>query len=123
MTVPAANAPVRLTVRAASATYPIDIAPGLSERLPATLDALAFPRRRFLVAGSNVWRLHGERFPDLTSEEPILLPDGERFKHLGTVGRVYDARLFGGGQSHSITPSLIRRSPGDSRLCRVSNRI
>lgn len=43
------------------------------------------------MAGSSVWRLHGARFAELMTEEPILLPDGERFKHLGTVGRIYDA--------------------------------
>ena len=93
MTLPATPAPVRLTVRAASATYPIDIAAGLADRLSAALDAAALPRRRFVVASTTVWRLHGERFAALTSEEPILLPDGERHKHLTTVGRVYDALI------------------------------
>ena len=83
--------PARLTVRAASASYPVDIAPNLSDRIGEALNALELPRRRFIVASSTVWRLHGERFESLTSEEAILLPDGERFKHVGTVGRVYDA--------------------------------
>ncbi len=83
--------PVRLTVRTSSRAYPVEIAVGLCERLPAALEAAALPRRRFIVAGTTVWRLHGDRFRDLTSEEPILLPDGERFKHLGTVARIYDA--------------------------------
>ena len=82
---------VRLTVRAASASYPVEIAPDLSERIRVSLDALRLPRRRFIVASTTVWRLHAERFHGLTSEEPILLPDGERFKHTATVGRVYDA--------------------------------
>jgi 3-dehydroquinate synthase len=93
MTLSAAPAPVRLVVRAASATYPIDIAAGLSDCLSASLDAAALPRRRFIVASTTVWRFHGERFVALTSEEPILLPDGERYKHLATVGRVYDALI------------------------------
>lgn len=82
---------VRVTVRAASVSYPVEIAPNLSERLDASLKGLNLPRRRFIVASSTVWRLHGERFHSLTSEEPILLPDGERFKHVATVSRVYDA--------------------------------
>ena len=88
-----ADAPgsVRLTVRAASASYPVAIAPNLSDRLTGAINALALPRRRFVVASTTVWRLHGERFQGVTNEEPILLPDGERFKHVGTVGRVYDA--------------------------------
>ncbi len=32
----------------------------------------------------------------LTREEPILLPDGERFKNLPTVGRIYDALIRAG---------------------------
>ncbi|MBA3296999.1 MAG: 3-dehydroquinate synthase [Acidobacteria bacterium] len=91
MPAPVAISPVRLTVRTASSEYPVEIAPGASGRLAATLDACGVPRRRFIVAGSSVWRLHGARFAELTTEEPILLPDGERFKHLGTVGRIYDA--------------------------------
>ena len=78
-------------MRAASASYPVEIAANLSDRLAASLTPLDLPRRRFIVASTTVWRLHGERFAGLTSEEPILLPDGERFKHTGSVGRVYDA--------------------------------
>jgi 3-dehydroquinate synthase len=90
MTLPAAG-PVRLTVRAASSEYPVDIAPGISERLGDALDDLGLRRRRFIVSSTTVWRVHGGRFQDVTPEDPILIPDGERFKHLGTVGRIYDA--------------------------------
>ena len=86
-----ASGSVRLTVRTASASYPVEIAPNLSERLGVALTSLDLPRRRFVVASTTVWRLHGDRFHGLTSEEPILLPDGERFKHVGSVARVYDA--------------------------------
>lgn len=91
MPAPVAITPVRLTVRTASAEYPVEIAPGVAGRLASTLDAFGIPRRRFITASTNVWRLHGARFGELATEEPILLPDGERFKHLGTVGRIYDA--------------------------------
>ena len=67
------------------------VAPGIAERLTDTLDDLGIRRRRFIVSSTAVWRLHGDRFQDVTAEEPILLPDGERFKHLGTVNRIYDA--------------------------------
>lgn len=93
MTFPAATGPVRLTVRAASAEYPVEISPGSSERLADVLDDLGIRRRRFIVSSTTVWRLHGDRFQDVTPEEPILLPDGERFKHLGTVSRIYDALI------------------------------
>ncbi|HXG55899.1 MAG TPA: 3-dehydroquinate synthase [Vicinamibacterales bacterium] len=93
MPTPVAVTPVRLMVRTASAEYPVEIAPGACDHLASTLDACGVPRRRFIVASTTVWRLHGDRFGELTPEEPILLPDGERFKHLGTVGRIYDALI------------------------------
>jgi 3-dehydroquinate synthase len=85
--------PVRLTVRAASGQYPVDISPGITDRLAEALDDLALSRRRFVVSSTGVWRLHGHRVHAATREEPILLPDGERFKHLGSVGRIYDALI------------------------------
>lgn len=78
-------------VRAASAEYPVTIAPGIAADLGPTLDRLKFPRRRFIVSSPTVWRLHGERFASACTEEPILIPDGERFKTLATLGRIYDA--------------------------------
>jgi 3-dehydroquinate synthase len=89
----ARTGPVRLTVRAASAQYPIHIAPGSSDRLSEALDDCGLPRRRFVVSSTGLWRLHGHRLHAVTHEDPILLPDGERFKHLGTVGRIYDALI------------------------------
>ncbi|MBA2303429.1 MAG: 3-dehydroquinate synthase [Acidobacteria bacterium] len=83
--------PVRLTVRAASAAYPLTIEVGLSKNLASALDDAKLPRRRLIVSSPTVWRFHGERFRSVTSEEPILIPDGERFKNLSTVGRIYDA--------------------------------
>jgi 3-dehydroquinate synthase len=81
----------RIIVHAGSADYPVEIAPASSTHLPAVLDAVKVPRRRFIVSSPTVWRLHGERFRPLTSEDPILVPDGERAKNLATLGRIYDA--------------------------------
>lgn len=95
MNTPAQNPPdtVRLEVRAAAGRYTIEIAPGAAARLRAMLDEARVPARRFIVSSPNVWRLHGERFHGVTHEEPILIPDGERHKHLATVGRIYDALI------------------------------
>jgi 3-dehydroquinate synthase len=45
------------------------------------------------VSNPTVWRLHGDALEGFTREEPILIPDGERFKQLATVGRIYDALI------------------------------
>jgi len=73
--------------------HPIHIAPGLAARLPELLDGARVPARRFIVSNATVWRLHEQAFSQLTPEDPILLPDGERFKTLQTVGRIYDALI------------------------------
>jgi 3-dehydroquinate synthase len=83
--------PVRIIVRASSSAYPVEIAAGISRQLGTALDAARLARRRFIVSSPTVWRFHGERFRAASAEEPILIPDGERFKNLGTAGRVYDA--------------------------------
>jgi 3-dehydroquinate synthase len=75
------------------AVHPIHIAPGLAARLSELLDRARVPARRFVVSNSTVWRLHEQAFSRLTPEDPILLPDGERFKNLQTVGRIYDALI------------------------------
>jgi 3-dehydroquinate synthase len=82
---------VCLEVRAATGRYPIEIAPGAIDRLRTLLDATGVPARRFVVSSPVVWRLHGHRFRGISDEEPIIIPDGERAKHLATVGRIYDA--------------------------------
>jgi 3-dehydroquinate synthase len=83
----------RLHIRAASGAYPVEIAAGAARRLSAMLDGIGAPKRRFIVSNATVWRFHGDPLQPLTTEEPILLPDGERFKNLPTVGRIYDALI------------------------------
>jgi len=73
--------------------HPIHIAPGLAKDLPALLDRAGVPARRFIVSNPTVWRFHGDAFAQLTPEEPILIPDGERHKQLQTVARIYDALI------------------------------
>jgi 3-dehydroquinate synthase len=84
--------PVRIDVRTASHAYAVTIAAASIDRLAGTLDALAAPARRFIVSSPLVWRLHGPQIGRaLDGAEPILVPDGERFKQLATVARIYDA--------------------------------
>src|SRR5215204_6049732 len=83
--------PITVEVRTASATYPIEIGAGAASVLPALLDTVAAPARRFVVSTAHVWDLHGELLRGVTRDEPILLPDGERYKNVSTVLRIYDA--------------------------------
>jgi 3-dehydroquinate synthase len=85
--------PTRLSVRTSSGSYTIQIACGLAHELRATLDAAGVPARRFIVSNQTVWRFHGGDLQRAVDEEPILIPDGERYKQLATVGRIYDALI------------------------------
>ena len=60
------------------------------------VDALTRPfgRTRVVVSAEPVWRRHGSHLRRLAGRGgPILVPDGERAKALGTVARLYDAFL------------------------------
>ena len=84
--------PVRIDVATPSRAYTVTIADGAIERVGRTLDDLKAPARRFVVSSPLVWRLHGPKLAHaLSGAEPILVPDGERFKQLPTVARIYDA--------------------------------
>src|SRR6476661_8135096 len=85
---------VRVSVTTASRAYVVSIANGAIDHLRRTLAELKLPERRFVVSSPLVWRLHGPQLARaLGAVEPILVPDGERFKLLATVTRVYDALL------------------------------
>jgi 3-dehydroquinate synthase len=85
--------PIRIQLKAASAAYPIEIAAGALAALPHLLDECRAPARRFVVSTAPVWTLHGDAASAITTEEPILLPDGERYKNVATVMRIYDALI------------------------------
>ncbi|HET7694659.1 MAG TPA: 3-dehydroquinate synthase [Vicinamibacterales bacterium] len=82
-----------LEVGSRSGRYGIHIEPGAAATLAARLAEARVPARRFIVSNTTVWRLHEPAFAGVTPEEPILLPDGERYKTLQTVGRIYDALI------------------------------
>src|SRR4051812_39364908 len=92
MTSPTAAPPhQRIPVHTPSGDYQVEIGTGLSRRLTALLDATGAPARRFIVSSPPIWKLHGDTLQGVTSEPPILIPDGERHKRVATVGRIYDA--------------------------------
>ena len=106
---------IRIDVRTASARYPIEIAAGATGTLADLLDECGAPARRFIVSTAPVWERHGETVSTVTGEEPILLPDGERYKSIATVMRIYEALIrasadrasclvaFGGGVVGDVT--------------------
>src|SRR5215218_10341870 len=85
--------PITVEVRTASARYPVEIGAGGAAALGALLTAVGAPARRFVVSTAHVWELHGEVVSGITQDEPIILPDGERYKNVATVMRIYDALI------------------------------
>lgn len=83
---------IRIEITTPSRRYPVIIADGLVARLHLLLRELGLGERRFIVSNPLVWRLHGPFIgPRLPAAEVVLIPDGERFKVLSTVTRIYDA--------------------------------
>lgn len=96
--------PVRIDVKVGSRVSPIWIGDGVSERAGALLDAQRVGRRRFVVSNPVIWRFHGEAIARALGEaatpgparrrtDPILIPDGERYKTLLSVSRIYEALI------------------------------
>jgi 3-dehydroquinate synthase len=86
--------PIRIDVNTQSRSYPVTIADGAVEGLGGLLDDMGLPARRFVVSSPLVWKLHGDRLRRaMPAAEPILVADGERYKQLLTVSRVYDALI------------------------------
>ena len=66
--------------------------PARAESFLASQRKLPAMPQSFIVSSSLVWRLHGTQLArSVRDAEPILVPDGERFKQLPTVARIYDA--------------------------------
>ena len=93
---------IRIDVDTGSRESAIWIGEGIVERLPELLDAHGIGPRRFVVSNPVIWRFHGEQLQRiLGAGEPILIPDGERYKNLQSVGRIYDALIRAGADRGS----------------------
>jgi 3-dehydroquinate synthase len=85
--------PIRIDVTTPSRHYAVTLGDGVLARLPKLLDLAGTPSRRFVVSSPLIWRLHGARIAAALNTEPILVTDGERYKQMPTVARVYDALI------------------------------
>jgi 3-dehydroquinate synthase len=83
--------PIRIDVTSAQRTYPVIVGAGL---LAATSQLLADAglRHPVVVTVPPVWRRHGQALTEIAGVDgPILMGDGERYKTLPTVAKIYDA--------------------------------
>jgi 3-dehydroquinate synthase len=107
--------PVRVDVHAGSRASTIWIGEGLADRLPDLLDAHHVGARRFVVSSPVIWRLHGEQLKrTLGGVEPILIADGERFKNLQSVSRIYETLIRAGADRGSAIVAVGGGVVGDT---------
>ncbi len=93
---------MRVDVETGTARSAILIGDGVTDRLPALLDEHGVGRRRFIVSSPVIWRFHGAQLQHVISAgEPILIPDGERFKNLQSVSRIYESLIRAGADRGS----------------------
>src|SRR3954452_24765190 len=85
--------PIRIEVSTPSRKYVVTLGDGILARLGRLLDDAGVPARRFVVSSPVVWRFHGQRFTAGLPAEQVIVPDGERFKVLQTVSRVYESLI------------------------------
>ena len=94
--------PVRVDVNVGTRASTIWIGNGVTDRAAALLDAHRVGGKRFVVSSPVIWRFHGERIARaLGTADPILIPDGERYKNLQSVSRIYEALIRAGADRGS----------------------
>ena len=102
MSVELAGDPVRVDITAGTRTSAIWIGSGVTDRAAELLAAHRAGGRRFIVSSPVIWRFHGERLlRALGGADPILIPDGERYKNLQSVSKVYEALITAGADRGS----------------------
>src|SRR5688500_11745443 len=109
------DAAVRVEVTTGARPSTIWIGNGTLERLAELLDSHGVGARRFVVSSPVIWRLLGARVQSaLGRVEPILLPDGERFKNLQSVSRIYEALIRAGADRGSAIVAVGGGVVGDT---------
>jgi 3-dehydroquinate synthase len=109
------QAAVRIDVETGTRSSAIWIGEGIAEQLSALLDQHGVGTRRFIVSSPVIWRLHGKQFQHVAgSVEPILIPDGERYKNLQSVARIYEALIRAGADRGSAIVAVGGGVVGDT---------
>jgi 3-dehydroquinate synthase len=95
--------PTRVEVRTGAHTSTIWIGDDVIDRAAALLDAQQLGARRFVVSSPVIWNFHGAQLQRaLGVAEPILIPDGERYKNQQSVSKIYDALIRAGADRGSV---------------------
>ncbi|HET9467486.1 MAG TPA: 3-dehydroquinate synthase family protein, partial [Vicinamibacterales bacterium] len=85
---------LRVDVRTGSQSYPIYIEHGVTAQLGRLVESSVSASRRFFISSPLVWKFHGRAMAKaLPKTETILLPDGEKYKQLGTASRAYESLI------------------------------
>jgi len=97
------SSPIRIDVATPSRSYPVLVGAGLLPQLRRALDEAGCGTRRFLVSNQTVWRFWGDAVREaLPDAEAVMVPDGERFKILPTVARIYDTLQRAGADRSAV---------------------
>jgi 3-dehydroquinate synthase len=109
-------APVHVNVNPpGSPRYRITVGAGVLAGLDALLAESGFAGRQTLVTSPTVWKAVRDRLPaPLTAREPVLMPDGERHKHMATVARVYDGLLAASADRSTVIVAVGGGVVGDT---------
>jgi 3-dehydroquinate synthase len=95
--------PTRIDVNAGSSPSTLWIGEGVLDRLSSLLDSHGIGSKRIVVSSPVIWRLHGPLIQRaLGAVEPVLISDGERYKNLQSVSKIYDALIRGGADRGSV---------------------
>ena len=89
--------PLRIDIATPSRSYPVLVGVGALAGVGNALDEAGIGRSPFVVSSPTVWGYWGDTLHEsLPAATPIIVPDGERHKTPGGVGRIYDALLKAG---------------------------
>ena len=109
------NAATRIDVDTGTRSSAIWIGEGIADQLPELVDAHGVGKRRFVVSSPVIWRFHGQQLQRiLGGAEPILIPDGERYKNLQSVSRIYEALIRAGADRGSVIVAVGGGVVGDT---------